>query len=192
MVNFDMRAFSSGQVQSKLWLCRELEELFVGEPLRIWLLGGWYGLAPFLMMSREKLQIETIRSFDLDEEAVEISKNLNKAFLARDFRFFAHVQDVSQLEYHADRLDTTTYGALPNLVINTSVEHFENTEWWDKIPGGFWVALQCTNLPHEQHSAPVENLAEMSRQFPLKRVDFSGELDIEGEKFKRFMLIGEK
>ena len=60
MINKD--AFSNGQVDSKLWLCRELENLqWTSKLTHIY--GGWYGITAFLLLSREKFKVDRITKY---------------------------------------------------------------------------------------------------------------------------------
>ena len=69
----DKDAFASGQVGSKIWLAGHLEHAvyhyqqlgLFENPLKILLVGGWYGVTNFILQCRQNLKIETIRSIEL-------------------------------------------------------------------------------------------------------------------------------
>ena len=82
----------------------------------------------------------------------------------------------------------------PDLIINTSTEHFEGTAWFNNIPNGTRVVLQGNNMPHEDHVTITNNLAEFCVQFPLTETVYAGELPFvyPSWSFTRYMIIGIK
>jgi hypothetical protein len=182
--NVDKDAFSSGQISSKIWLCEELEQLF-DQIDTIWIYGGWYGLSAFLLQSRGNIQIGKIRSYDLDPECQAIADMVNENWVIDNWKFKAKTQD-------CNLLDLDWHG--PDLVINTSTEHFESLDWWNSIPKGTTVALQGNNMPHDDHHIHTSSLDEFVSAFPLSTVQYTGqrEFTYPDWKFTRFMLIGIK
>jgi hypothetical protein len=74
---FNQDAFSNGQIDSKLWLCRELESLeWSSDYTQIY--GGWYGVLAFLLLSREKFCVGRIESFDIDPACENIADMINE------------------------------------------------------------------------------------------------------------------
>jgi len=186
-LNFD--AFSSGQIGSKLWLCQELEKIRFAQPQSIWILGGWYGVLAFLLLSRERIPIAKIRSFDLDESANRLADILNENWVWRDWKFKAVTKDANSLVYGEGESSPP-----PDIVINTSTEHFESREWFERIPKGVIVALQSNDMDHEDHVANVRTTAELEARFPLTDRLYSGERPFVYPtwRFRRFMTIGRK
>lgn len=188
-MNLQWDAWSSGQVESKLWLCRELEKISFVEPQSIWILGGWYGVLASLLLSRERIPIGKVRSFEIDELATEYANKFNENWVWQDWKFRAFTQDANVLDYTAE-----TFGPKPSIVINTAVEHFASRDWFEKIPSGMLVALQSNDMQHEDHVANVNSLAGFIDLFPIHETIFSGELEFiyPAWTFKRFLLIGRK
>ena len=186
MPNFD--AFSSGQIGSKLWLCHELEKIPLGKPQTIWILGGWYGVLAFLLLTRERMPITRIRSFDLDELANRMADKFNENWVWSDWKFKAVTKDAGSLDYEGES------GPPPDIVLNTSTEHFESREWFERIPKGTLIALQSNNMRHEDHIVNVHSAAELEALFPLTELLYSGELPFfyPSWSFRRFMTIGRK
>lgn len=182
-------AWSHGQVLSKISLCEHLEACFADRgPQRIWVLAGWYGLLPFMLLSRGRVQLEAVRVFDEDPDAVKTARRVNNA-LETEGRFAATLADVNRLA-----IPSVQEGG-PTLIVNTSCEHFHGMEWWNAIPAGTWVALQGTDMPHEEHVRSYRSLEEFRRDFPgLDEVAIADEKRIiSGNKdFRRFTLIGKK
>ena len=177
-------AFSNGQVESKLWLCEHLEKINYIETPRIWILGGWYGITGFLLFSRNNMKIQEIRSYDMDPECEEIADKINNNWLIDSWKFKAFTADCNQLEYSNP----------PDIVINTSTEHFDSMEWFEKIPDNTIVCLQGNDMNHEDHFSHYKTLEQFSNSFPLKNIFYSGEKKFVYPtwNFTRFMLIGVK
>lgn len=197
-------AFSSGQVGSKLWLAQLLETLApaygqVG-PHTIWIYGGWQGVMGFLLLSRQAgrsdFQIERVRSFDIDERATDVANSICENWVWREWTFRAFTADCDQLG------GRTEFGPPPTIVINTSVEHFENRSWFENIPEGTIVALQASDFEHEGtvSDGPSVGLgvaqsdATFADAFPFRETWFTGALDFDygSWSFKRRMRIGRK
>lgn len=174
-------AFSNGQIASKLWLCEELEKLF-DRIDRIEIYGGWYGIAAFLLQTRNRITIDSIKSYDLDPACEPIADMINENWVIDRWRFKAHTADCNLLKTQAD------------LIINTSTEHFESREWFDNIPLGTYVALQGNNMLHDEHHDLSINLNSFCAKFRLSTVLYRGEKQFEYPtwQFTRYMVIGQK
>lgn len=174
-------AFSSGQIGSKLWLCKQLEntDLYSKETA---IYGGWYGVTAFLLLSRGKFNVEKIRSYDIDPACEPIADMLNENWIWQDWKFKAYTQDCSTLYTDAD------------LIINTSTEHFNNLDWWDNISPGTAVALQGNNMNNDSHISTVTSLDEFCTQYTLTQEIYRGELGFTYPdwSFTRYMIIGIK
>lgn len=175
-------AFSSGQIGSKLWLCKELEKLFDSVD-NIWIYGGWYGITAFLLKCRANLKIEKIKSYDIDPHCEAVADMINENWVYDNWQFKAFTEDCNKLI--PDEAD---------LIINTSTEHFDSLEWFTNIPKGKVVVLQGNNMPHEDHHVTSGNLKEFQNQFELSQLLFAGEKEFvyPDWKFTRFMIIGIK
>lgn len=182
-------AFSSGQVSSKIWLCQELEKIEFTKPLSIWIYGGWHAISAFLLLSREKLPISCIRSFDVDPECQEIADCIMENWIWQDWKFKAFTADCNML----NPLDHS-YGTQPDLIINTSVEHFENPAWYENIPPGMLVALQSNNMVHGDHLSPYYTAEDFFASYRLDPLIYNGQMDFKYPdwSFSRYMMIGRK
>ena len=183
-LNFDKDVFSNGQVDSKLWLCRELENLNLTTNQTVYIYGGWHGLLGFLLLSRERMPINHIRSIDIDSNACEMADLINENYVFKGWKFKSIHANANSVE----PLDAS-------IVINTSCEHFDKMDWFNKIPNGTLVALQSNNLKHDHEiTAGVNSIEEMLYKYPLDTLLYSGSLDFKypDKSFTRFMLIGIK
>ena len=179
-------AFSSGQIGSKIWLAETLEMVFGSYPQTIWILGGWHGLAGFLLLSRGIIT-GSIRSFDIDPACESIADSLCNFWVWQNWKFKAFTQDCNKLDYQS-----TKYGDPPSLIINTSCEHFESLDWFNNIPYGTKVALQSNNMEHEDHCLNLDSVENMQEYYNLSKVKFAGTKDFiyPDWSFQRYMILG--
>jgi hypothetical protein len=177
-------AFSNGQIESKIWLCEELEKLNLPTNSTIWLLAGWYAITAFLLLSRNNMSIKHIRSFDIDPECQPVADKINNNWEIQEWKFKAFTKDCNRLDYNE----------YPTIVINTSTEHFDSVEWFENIPEGTLVCLQGNDMNHEDHTSEFKNLDEFVKTFSMTDLIYVGEREFSypSWKFKRFMLIGRK
>lgn len=194
---YDADCFSRGQLESKLWLVRELNKLPV-DLGTVFLCAGWYGtLATMLFESGAR--IEKIRSFDIDPLCAPIAEIFNKPWVMQDWRFKAVTEDIMGIDYRehhytVNRSDGSTCGLrdFPDTIINTSMEHIPNySEWWRSIPKGKLMIVQCNDYEDlEEHISTASSLDEFDVMTPVTNTLFLGELKL--EKYSRFMKIGYK
>ena len=179
MLNRD--AFSNGQVDSKLWLCRELEKLGWSSKLTH-IYAGWHGVLAFLLLSREQFKVDRIESYDMDPTCEAIADTINENWVFKDWKFKAHTADCNQVS-----------GA-PDLVINTSTEHFDSMDWFNRIPKGTRVILQGNNMPNTGHKVYSGTLDEFVSFYPLSDLAYTGSLEFKYPtwSFTRYMIIGTK
>ena len=180
MINKD--AFSNGQVDSKLWLCQELESIgWYSKLTRIY--GGWYGVLGFLLLSRQNFRVDRIESYDLDPTCESIADMINENWVIKEWQFKAHTGDCNQI-----------LPGNPDLIINTSTEHFETMDWFNNIPNGTRVILQGNNMPHNDHVVHSATIADFVAHYPLSEIMYQGELRFVYPEwnFTRYMIIGVK
>ena len=185
-------AYSSGQIESKLWLCREVEkQIHRKEEQTIWIFGGWVGLLSFLLFSRENLNIKNIRSFDLDSTCEQKANLINENWYWTNQKFKAITADCNNLDYKDFSFADSN---APSLIINTSVEHFSGKRWYFNIPSGKIVAIQSCNLEHPEHVFCAKSEDDLKKQFQFTDLLYSGKLDFNypTSSFSRYMLIGRK
>lgn len=181
-MNIHPDAFSSGQIQSKLWLCEELEKLFDQIDV-IYVYGGWYGVLPFLIRTRNNIKVQKIRSFDLDPYCEYAADTLNENWKWQDWQFKSITQDCNTVD-----------PSEADLIINTSTEHFRSRDWWHNIPKGKFVVLQSNNMSHDDHVESFDSAHEFLIEYPMSEILYTGKLDFTYPEwsFSRVMLIGKK
>jgi len=185
--------YSHGQVQSKLWLVEELEALNLNLGT-VFLCGGWYAsLANIMFMSQ--LQLDRIRSIDIDPSCAYIAEAMNKDYVIDKWKFKAITQDIHNINYagtyKANGEENILYHE-PYTIINTSCEHIENfNKWYDSIPESKLVVLQSNDFFElEEHVNCVKNIEQFKEQCQMNNLLYGGTIEL--QKYNRFMLIGIK
>ena len=186
MIYINTDAFSHGQVLSKIWLCEELEP-HVPNKANVAILGSWYNLLAFMMLTRNNTLYSHITGIDKDHLAIEVSDKICNAWtFGEENKIVNTINDVNDLDY-------VEY----NLVINCSVEHMSDG-WFDEIPDGTTVCIQSSNVTDAMFPWYVINANKtidiLKSKYPLSSTLFSGEKEfIYGDwGYKRFMIIGIK
>lgn len=187
MMNFD--SFSHGQIQSKLWLCKELER-FVHANLKVAVLGSWYNLVAFILLTRNQDRYQHILGIDIDPDVKPISDKITEAWrIGSDYK-------VENVTADANVYDTSGY----DLIINCSPEHMDGNDWFDNLEYGTMVCIQSSDVQTSDDDVwkcvnPNESLEDLVLKYPLSKYLYSGEKEIrysEDNGYKRFMLIGIK
>lgn len=183
----DYLAFAHGQTQSKVWLCETLEPLL---PKRntVAILGSWYNLLGFMMLTRKPNSYQSILGIDVDPNVKNIADKLCEGWMMCDTCIVKNITaDVNNLFYQGY-----------NVVINCSVEHMNNNGWFENIMPGTLVCLQSSNIVEADSTwniiNPNRTIEELQNKYPLSHTLFLGEKDITYESwgYKRLMLIGVK
>ncbi len=184
----NLDAWSDGQMRSKLWLCDLIEKDFQNkkEPLDIWIMGSWYGLLAQFLLIRGRLPLKRFRLFDMDPEAIRISqKMLNHWLIKSDIEIHHHLQDCTQIPER-------DWSTPPNILINTSTEHFENEKWMN-FPSGIYFYAQSTNMEHPTHINKPTSLDDFKKRLgPITRMTYADKMEFRYPNFEfdRYMIAG--
>jgi hypothetical protein len=192
-------AFSSGQIDSKLWLIDVVSSLGLNCG-NTWTLCGWIGTLGYLMLRKKaELGLTSVRSFDIDPTCADLADMLNREEVKQDWIFKASTIDVLDLTYDdcmwytkkSDGSMERDFGSA-DTVINTSCEHLADFDrWYANIPRGKLVVLQCSSHDsYEGHVNNMDSIYELSSRAEMKRVLYKGTLDC--GQYQRHMLIGKK
>ena len=192
-------AFSYGQLNSKLWLISQLENIDMNLG-KIWIMCGWIGTLAYLMIRTDNnLKFDHIRSFDIDPYCQTLADTLNRLSVKDGWQFKASTLDVNSISYDNFAYDTIKYDGsaqrvtdTADTIINTSCDHMgSDRTWWDSIPSDRLIILQNNNwFENDQHNNSAADLNEFTRMYPMSELLFAGELDC--TLYTRFMLIGRK
>ena len=186
----DLDAFSSSQIASKAWMAERLESATEAlEPpaagFRVWIYGGWYGISNLMLRVRGVLPIDYVRSIDQDPDCEIVADKINKFWEIQQWSFKAQTADVNRVTFQMDP---------PHIVINTSTEHMESMDWFRNIAPGTIVALQGSDLPHDDHVAVYDSLEDFAEAFPVSTELYRGAIEFKypTHSFRRWMVIGLK
>ena len=194
---FNADCFSRGQLESKLWLVKELQKTKV-DLGTVFLCAGWYATLA-TMLFESSITVDKIRSFDIDDTCRDIAETFNKPWVKDNWKFKSSTKDIMDINYEFERYEviradgtTCPLDDTPDTIINTSCEHIENfEEWYAKIPVGKLVILQSNNFfDVDEHVNCVEDCTQFRITAPMTTQLYVGELQL--PKYKRFMLIGYK
>lgn len=195
--SFNTDCFSRGQLESKLWLVKELSNLNI-DLGTVFLCAGWYATLA-TMLFESNIKVDKVRSFDIDDSCRSIAETFNSPWVKQDWKFKTITQDINEINYsmhtyNVKRADGSKceLSDSPDTIINTSCEHIENfTEWYAKIPKGKLVVLQTNNFFEvSEHVNCVNNIEEFMTSTHISDVLYKGKLEL--PKYERFMLIGYK
>lgn len=190
-------AYSRGQVNSKIWLAQELAKVKDSFEM-IHVHAGWYGQIRYYL-DAANISYNKMRIFDIDPSALEISDKIFNNDKIKDFEIKSASVDITDpvwlyrtgCEYKV--APTTKEKSVPDLVVNTSAEHFDE-DWYHKFvirseSYNPLFVIQTNNLfDVEEHVNCVHSIEEMLIKFPMTRIEYAGEKELFG--YKRFMLIG--
>lgn len=167
-------AISRFQLGSKNWMTAELLrlKLSLGD---VGIMGGWVGIQARMILDAG-IPVDTIISYDLDEEANKAAELVNNPYK----EFSTQLADIYDIEY----THTT--------VINAICEHIPDfAKWYTLIPSGTLVILQNNNMTEiEDHINCVHSLEEFSNQVKLATKLYEGEYTF--MNWTRYMIIGIK
>ncbi|WP_147127586.1 class I SAM-dependent methyltransferase [Shimia ponticola] len=177
-------AVSSGQLGSKLWLLDFLtkRQEHYGSA---WVIGGWVGMLPHMLLTHLPTSFERIISIDLDEEACRAADRFLRHFVEDGLKFAAIKDDAMTLDYrqsHFDRIkengDTQTFQVACNTIINTSWEHFDDPgAWFSLLPKDKFVIIQAnTNWDAEGHVSCPKDLDDLCSKTPFRKRVYADEL----------------
>lgn len=165
-------------IKSKLWLCNSLKKLGKKKFSNIYVLGSWYGTMA-LVLDRCGIEFEKIINVDTDPKHIKVSHRLLKSL---NINVQSMQKDANSLNYK--QLDKDS------LVINTSINDIEGTDWFDRLPEGTVVALQSRN----NANGAYDTIKELDEEFFLSETLMLDEITVEDPEtqYQRFMKIGIK
>jgi hypothetical protein len=174
-----LESFWKGQIYSKTWLVKSLEEMNLYNAGHVVIHGGWYGVLASLLFN-SNINVKKITSIDIDPDCEKIAFTMNKRYEIAG-KFKAITADMCDYVYDA------------NVVINTCCEHITQEQydkWLNNVPDGALIVLQGNNyFDHPEHIRCSTNLNEFVNISNIKSL-WASEMEL--PKYKRFMMIGKK
>lgn len=174
-----LESFWKGQVNSKIWLIEQLEDLAPLHPVKIVIYGGWNGVLSSLLFN-SNIKILEIVSVDVDPACETIATTINKRY-------------EMQGKFRAVTADMCDYTEPADIIINTSCEHITQEQhdgWLSNQPDNALFVMQGNNYYDlEEHIRCASDIDDFTRKCKIKPY-FRGEF--ETPKYTRFMIMGKK
>ena len=165
--------FSSGQIESKLWLLNEIKTYSAGSYGKsAVVVGAWYGTLGLLL--KERYPDLKVNMIDIDPRCERFVNNI--------------IYSDSSLKYTTANMYNYVYSEI--LIINTICEHISNlSQWVDSLPKSRIIVLQSNNFVlGNGHINCVNSEDELAKQANLKEVWYKGKLEM--PMYTRYMVIG--
>lgn len=186
-MTIDLSSFSHGQIVSKLWLCETLEPL-IPKSANIAILGSWYNVLAFMLLTRNNAEIKHITGIDSDPKTKPVADAFTNAW---NFGIDAKVTNITE---DCNESDVTVY----DLITNCSPEHMNSDKWFHNLKSGTMVCIQSSDVTVSDDQVwkcvnPNPTLDHLLEKYPLSSVLYSGTKEIrysETNGYNRFMLIG--
>lgn len=185
-------SFSHSLIASKLWLCEQLETVIDNENIKnpiVNILASWDSLLAFMMTVRRPNFYGTFNTYDIDNESVERAEKICDHWKYEYPRMYHKVKDINTLNF--------SNSGNESIFINCSVDQIDGTDWYNAIPTGSLVCLQCTNLPVGYEGWEIKqsyNIEHFMKAYPMNKALFwqSKLFTYNQLSFERHMFIGIK
>ena len=184
----DWDSFSHGQIQSKLWLCKELER-HLPNNARVAILGSWHNVLSFMLLTRDSDRYQEIVGIDLDKKVQKVADKITIAWRV------GGESKVTNIIADAGKYDLSGY----NVVINCSPEHMLSNDWYHNISSGTLVCIQSSDITVSDDEVwkcvnPNKSTTDLVQKYPLSQFCFLGSKKIQYDSwgYNRFMFIGFK
>lgn len=175
--NRTLESFWKGQINSKLWLIKNLRK-HINSVVSIDIHGGWNGVLASLLF-QSAIYTKHICSLDIDPSCEKIANTINK------------LEEMSG-KFTAITADMCNTASVADVIINTSCEHItqeQYNKWLSLQPNDSLIVVQSNNYDIAEHIRTAQSLDEFKTQSCLN-VMWAGELEL--PLYKRFMIIGKK
>ena len=185
-------SFSHSLVASKLWLCEKLENAIdcesISDPI-VNVLASWDSLLSFMMAVRRPNFYDVFNNYDMDSDSVSNANKICDHWKFESPKIYNNVTNIKTLAFPDSDSNS--------VFINCSIDQIEGTDWYNIIPEGSLVCLQCTNLPMGFSGWLITQgytLEEFMKTYHMSRFIFTGTKTITYPHltFDRHMLIGIK
>jgi len=178
-------ASTSSQLQSKLWIVNELENLNIF-PDSVVLLGGWY--ANFIVPLLLEHGVSYIHNFEIDPDVKKLSYKFNKSHKDSDV-YKCYLTNIM-----FESVFNIKFKIKPDLFINTSCEHMFPMHKFRELNRGFldnplYVLQSTDDNSFDDHINCVGSPEELAEQGKLVDVMYSG-TKVLANGMTRFMVIG--
>lgn len=174
-------SFTRDLIHSKVWLLTQLSQISPSYQ-NAYILGSWYNNLAVINHLGGILNMGKYINVELDKAVSQAGERI------LDYLEVPHHEcmavDGNSLDYRQLTPES--------LVINTSLNDIQGLGWWDNIPSGTLVALQCRD--HNPEPMPYESLPDILGDHEFAEIIFQGSLRLQDPetKYTRSMLMGFK
>lgn len=166
-------------IKSKVWLCQKLPRR---RYRRIYVLGSWYGNFG-LILRGINFPFNHIINIESNKAYCSANKKIYQ-FVDFDIPYTIINNDCNKVQYKD-----------PDLIVNTSTNDIKGHNWFNNIPSGCLVAVQCRNNQsgNGQKNRP-NSFNQFGKMFTFKKVIYKGKLNLQNneEQYQRYTIIGIK
>lgn len=185
-------SFSHSLVASKIWLCEKLETCIDNEHIHnpvVNILASWDSLLAFMLVVRRPNFYGSFYTYDIDKESVYRAEKICDHWKFEYPKMYHKVADINEFNF--------SNAGKESVFINCSVDQVIGKKWYDSIPKGTLVCLQCTDLPINHKEWLITqgyNLQDFMLAYPMSKflvteTKFFSYIHL---SFTRNMLIGIK
>lgn len=187
------QAFSHGLILSKQWLCESLEKIISENNIikpTVYILGCWHNVLGLMLLIRNPNFYNLIKSYDKDQEAIDVSNKICDAYTILDVK----IENICKNVYEVD----FSHVGNNTIFINCSVDQFDTTDWYQKIPTNSLVCIQSTDIidgsQNWEITQTTKDLNEFKNKYTMSNILFEGtkKFTYPTLSYNRLMLIGYK
>ena len=193
-MNYDLDSFIHGQITSKVWLCQELEKYCKLDD-NVYILGGWHNVLGFMLSVRNPNFYKKIHNIDIDAQAIVQADKICNTWINELYTNSHIINTCGDCNNYDFQLDPTR-----DVVVSTSSEHFENNNWFSKMPSNTLVCIQTANVVTKNSDEDEiwkikqanPDLTTFKNRFPMKEYLYEGTKKIHYPtlEYDRYMIIG--
>ncbi len=182
----DLLSFSHGQTQSKLWLCETIEQ-YIPKNAVVAIVGCWYNLLGFMLLTRNKSMYQHILGIDIDSEAIRGADILCQGYM------LGTNSQIRNTCTNADNYNLQGH----TVVINCSVEHMSD-DWYANVDPNALVCIQSSDVSKEEEpwliTNPCSSLEALKERFQMSELFYEETkyFDYGSSSYNRYMIIGRK
>jgi hypothetical protein len=186
-------SFYHGLVNSKIWLCSELEHAIHIKKMHnpaLHILACWHNLLAFMLITRRSGFYGVIHGYDIDPEAIEVANKITNTWQHDYPKVYNQVLDINNTDFSSHGKES--------IFINCSVDQLDSTKWFETIAKDRMVCLQATDVQNADEpwlvKQTTKDINELKDRFQLSEILYEGvrEVNYHTLKYNRFMLIGIK
>ena len=131
-----------------------------------------------------------VNAYDIDPTAIAEAEKITDTWKHEYPKVYNHVMNVDEINFSSCGEES--------IFINCSVDQFESTTWYDRIPAGRIVCIQSTDMTDENEpwlvKQSTKDIVELTNRYKVSKLLYGGSRKIEYQSwsYNRFLMIGVK